>query len=202
MSNGLEEGVNFVNKTTININKIDYSEVIKLKSATIKTSINILTGNGYNVVKNKIITDVSKLNYIIGASGMYGKYSGTDDNENYTFKVLQNTTIIDKKNNSGIIIPVNTKVILSKNSSNKYMFRKVNKLINNTENGEDGEFQTTITKIANKTYDSITNIGSPNRVMPPPGESGGGSGGTGRRKKSHKSHISHKKRKTRKNKRK
>jgi hypothetical protein len=189
MSNGLKEGLNYFNKTTININKIDYSEVIKVKSATVKTSINILTGNGYSVVKNKIITDVSKLNYIISASGMYGKYCGTDDNENYTFKVLQNTTIIDKENNSGIIIPANTKVILSKNSSNKYMFRMLNKLINNTENGEDGELQTTVNKVVNKTYDSITNIGKAESVMPPPG--GGG------RKKSHKSHKSHKSQKKR-----
>lgn len=200
MSNELKEGLNYINKTTININKIDYSEVIKVKSATIKTSINILTGNGYNVVKNKIITDVSKLNYIIGASGMYGKFCGTDDNQNYTFKVLQNTTIIDSKSNSGIIIPVNTKVILSKSSSNKYMFRARNKLINNTNDDEYGELQTTVNKIVNNTYDSVTSIGSPNRVMPPP--IGGGRKKTYKSRKSHKSHKSHKKRTTYKNKRK
>ena len=190
MSNELKEGLNYINKTTININKIDYSEVIKVKSATIKTSINILTGNGYNVVKNKIITNVSKLNYIIGASGMYGKFCGTDDNQNYTFKVLQNTTIIDKNNNSGIIIPVNTKVILSKSSTNNYMFQARNKLINNTDD-DNAELQTTVNKIVNNTYDSVTNIGRAEGVMPRP------SGGT--RKKSRKSH---KKRTTYKNKRK
>jgi hypothetical protein len=199
MSTGLEVSLNYVNKTTININKIDYSEVIKVKSATVKTSINILTGNGYNVVKNKITTDVSKLNYIISASGMYAEFCGTDDNENYIFKVLQNTTIIDKKNNSGVIVPANTKLIVSKSSSNKYMFRILNKLINNSENGENGELQTTVNKVVNKTYDSITNIGKAESVMPPPGETGGG------RKKSHKSQSTykrHNKRKTRKNKQK
>jgi hypothetical protein len=197
MSNGLEVGINYVNKTTININKLDYSEVIKLKSATLKTSINIITGNGYNVVKTKITTDVSKLNFVIGASGMYGQFCGTDDNENYIFKVLQNTTIIDNRNNTGVIIPTNTKVILPKNSSNKYMYKKINKLINNTDYDDNGKFQTTITKIANRTYDSITNIGKPEGVMPPPREIGGG-----QRKKTRKSRISrklYKKRKTCKN---
>lgn len=199
MSTGLEVSLNYVNKTTININKIDYSEVIKVKSATVKTSINILTGNGYNVVKNKITTDVSKLNYIISASGMYAEFCGTDDNENYIFKVLQNTTIIDKKNNSGVIVPANTKLIVSKSSSNKYMYKKTNKLINNSENGE---LQTIINKVVNKTYDSITNVGKAESVMPPPEEIGGGGIP---RKKSHKSQSTynrHNKRKTRKNKQK
>jgi len=169
MSNELESqlivGINYVNKTTININKIDYSEVIKVKSETVKTSINVLTGNGYNVIKNKITTDVSKLNYIISASGMYGEYCGTDSNGNFIFKVMQNTTIIDNKNNNGIIIPVNTKVILSKISCNKYMFVKKNKLINNVNNNGD-ELQTTVNKVVNKTYDAVTNIGKPENVMP------------------------------------
>ena len=107
-------GINYVNKTTININKIDNSEVIKVTPATLKTSINVVRGNGYNVSKNKITRDVSKLNYTISASGMYGKYCGTDINGNFVFKVLQDTTIIDNNNNEGILIPVNTKLTLSK----------------------------------------------------------------------------------------
>jgi hypothetical protein len=166
MSNELESQLNdgnYVNKTTININEIDYSEVIKVKSATIKTSINVLTGNGYNVSKYKIITDVSKLNYIITASGMYGQYCGTDSNQNLVFKVLQNTTIIDKKNNNGIIIPINTKITLSKISSNKYMFVKKKNLINNVNSND--ELQTTVNKVVNKTYDTVTNIGKSESVM-------------------------------------
>jgi len=173
MSNELESqlivGINYVNKTTININKIDYSEVIKFKSETVKTSINVLTGNGYNVIKNKITTDVSKLNYIISASGMYGEYCGTDSNGNFIFKVMQNTTIIDNKNNNGIIIPINTKLILSKISSNKYTFEKKNKLINNVNNNNNNNndvLQTTVNKVVNKTYDAVTNIGKPENVMP------------------------------------
>jgi len=169
MSNELESqlivGINYVNKTTININKIYYSEVIKVKSETVKTSINVLTGNGYVVTKTKVTRDVSKLNYIISASGMYGEYCGTDSNGNFIFKVMQNTTIIDNKNNNGIIIPVNTKVILSKISCNKYMFVKKNKLINNVNNNGD-ELQTTVNKVVNKTYDAVTNIGKPENVMP------------------------------------
>ena len=88
MTKRLNVGVNYVNNTDINITKIDYSEVIKVKSATIKTSINVLTGNGYNVSKYKVITNVSKLDYIIGASGMYGEYCGTDNNQNFIFNVL------------------------------------------------------------------------------------------------------------------
>ena len=164
MSKGLGQGVNYVNKTDINIIKIDYSEVIKVKSETIKTSINVLTGNGYNVIKNKVTTDVSKLNYIISASGMYGEYCGTNSNENFTFKVMQNTTIIDNKNNVGIIIPVNTKIILSKISSNEFNFEKKNKLINNVTN-TNSELQTTVNKVVNKTYDTIMSIGNPDSVM-------------------------------------
>ena len=172
MSNGLESslvvGINYVNKTTVNINKIDYSEIIKVKSATIKTSINVLTGNGYVVSKSKITTDVSKLNYIISASGMYGEYCGTDSNQNFIFKVLQNTTIIDNKNNNGIVIPTNTKITLSKISSNKYMFEKKNKLINNDNDNSD-ELQTTVNKVINKTYDAVTNIGKSESVIPTSG---------------------------------
>lgn len=162
--NKLKVGFSYVNNKDININKIDYSEVIKVKSDTIKTSINVLTGNGYNVVKNKVITNVSKLNYIISASGMYGIYCGTDDNENFIFKVIQNTTIIDNKNNIGIIIPINTKLILSKTSSSKYMFDKKDKLINNIDENND-EIQTTVSKVINKTYDSLTNIGKSENVI-------------------------------------
>lgn len=202
MSNGLESslvvGINYVNKTTVNINKIDYSEVIKGKSETIKTSINVVTGNGYNVSKYKITTDVSKLNYIISASGMYGEYCGTDSNQNYTFKVLQNTTIIDNKKNIGIIIPINTKITLSKICSNKYMFVKKNKLINNVNDNSD-ELQSTVNKIINKTYDSVTNIGKSENVIPNTG---------GRSYKNSRNHIKtrvktlvkkHKTNKTRKN---
>jgi len=191
MSTGLEVGVNYVNKTTIVITKIDYSEVIKLnlKSETVKTSIKILTGNGYNVVKNKITENVN--DYIIGASGMYATFSGTDDNENYMFKVLQNTTLINTKTNEGIIVPMNAKLIVSKSSSNKYMFKKISKLINNN-NGENGELQTTVNKIVNKTYDTITNIGKAESVSPPP------LGGSGGRKKSRKSRKSYKSRKSHK----
>ena len=162
--NKLNTGVSYVNNRDININKIDYSEVIKVKSETIKTSINVLTGNGYNVIKNKVTTNVSKLNYIISASGMYGEYCGTDDNENFIFKVIQNTTIIDNKNNNGIIIPINTKITLSTSSSSKYMFDKKNKLINNDNN--NNQLQSTVNKIINKTYDSVTNIGKSENVIP------------------------------------
>jgi hypothetical protein len=157
-------GVNYVNNTDINITKIDYSEVIKVKSATIKTSINVLTGNGYNVSKYKVITNVSKLDYIIGASGMYGEYCGTDNNQNFIFKVLQETTIIDNKNNVGIVIPIYTKIILATISSNEYNFEKKNKLINDVNNN-NSELQTTVNKVVNKTYDSITSIGNAENVI-------------------------------------
>ena len=156
-------GINYVNKKTISIIKIDYSEVIKVKSATIKTSINVLTGNGYNVSKRNIITDVSKLNYKISPSGMYGEYCGTDSNQNLVFKVLQNTTIIDKQNNNGIVVPINTKITLSNTSSNKYIFIKNDALINNNNN--NSEFQTTINKLVNNTYNSVSNIGKPQDIM-------------------------------------
>ena len=155
-------GINYVNKKTISIIKIDYSEVIKVKSATIKTSINVLTGNGYNVSKRNIITDVSNLNYVISASGMYGEYCGTDSKQNLVFKLLQNTTIIDKQNNNGIVVPINTKITLSNTSSNKYIFIKNDALINNNNNSE---FQTTINKLVNNTYNSISNIGKPQGIM-------------------------------------
>lgn len=155
-------GINYVNKKTISIIKIDYSEVIKVKSATIKTSINVLTGNGYNVSKRNIITDVSKLNYKISPSGMYGEYCGTDSKQNLVFKLLQNTTIIDKQNNNGIVVPINTKITLSNTSSNKYIFIKNDALINNNNNSE---FQTTINKLVNNTYNSISNIGKPQGIM-------------------------------------
>lgn len=157
-------GINYVNKKTISIIKIDYSEVIKVKSATIKTSINVLTGNGYNVSKRNIITDVSKLNYKISPSGMYGEYCGTDSNQNLVFKVLQNTTIIDKQNNNGIVVPINTKITLSNTSSNKYIFIKNDALINNNNNNNN-EFQTTINKLVNNTYNSVSNIGKPQGIM-------------------------------------
>jgi len=156
-------GINYVNKKTISIIKIDYSEVIKVKSATIKTSISVLTGNGYNVSKRNIITDVSKLNYKISPSGMYGEYCGTDSNQNLVFKVLQNTTIIDKQNNNGIVVPINTKITLSNTSSNKYIFIKNDALINNNNNSS--EFQSTINKLVNKTYSSVSNIGKPQGVI-------------------------------------
>ena len=155
-------GINYVNKKTISIIKIDYSEVIKVKSATIKTSISVLTGNGYNVSKRNIITDVSNLNYVISASGMYGEYCGTDSKQNLVFKLLQNTTIIDKQNNNGIVVPINTKITLSNTSSNKYIFIKNDALINNNNNSE---FQSTINKLVNKTYSSVSNIGKPQGVM-------------------------------------
>lgn len=191
MSTGLDVGVNYVNKTTIIITKIDYSEVIKLKSETLKTSIKILTGNGYNVVKNKITENVN--GYIIGASGMYATFSGTDDNENYMFKVLQNTTLINTKTNEGIIVPMNAKLIVSKSSSNKYMFKKINKLINNINSGETGELQKTVNKVVNQTYDTITDIVRPESVSPHPL---GGSGGRKKSRKSRRSRKSHKKTKT------
>jgi hypothetical protein len=155
-------GINYVNKKTISIIKIDYSEVIKVKSATIKTSISVLTGNGYNVSKRNIITDVSKLNYVISASGMYGEYCGTDSKQNLVFKLLQNTTIIDKQNNNGIVVPINTKITLSNTSSNKYIFIKNDALINNNNNSE---FQRTINKLVNNTYNSVSNIGNPQGVI-------------------------------------
>lgn len=173
MANGLAVGVNYVNKTNINISTIDYSEVIKVKSATIKTSINVLTGNGYNVMKYEIMSDASKKNYIITASGMYGQFCGTDDNENYIFKVLQTTTIINKGDNSAIIIPVNTKIVLQKSSSNKYMYKKNNQLVNSNEN--DGKGQNALNTIINNTYDSISNIGNPENVMSPPKQVGSAS---------------------------
>jgi len=190
MANGLAVGVNYVNKTNINISTIDYSEVIKVKSATIKTSINVLTGNGYNVMKYEIMTDVSKENCIITASGMYGQFCGTDDNENYIFKVLQTTTIINKGDNSAMIIPVNTKIVLQKSSSNKYMYKKNNQLVNSNET--DGKGQNALNRIINNTYDSISNIGNPENVMSPPKQVGSAS-----RKKS-KSYRSYKSRKSRK----
>jgi len=138
LNSSLVVGINYINKTTININEIDNSEVIKVTPATLKTSINVVRGNGYNVSKNKITRDVSKLNYTISASGIYGEYCGTDINGNFVFKVLQDTTIIDNNNNEGILIPVNTKLTLSKNSSNEYMFENKNKLINN-KNRKNGK---------------------------------------------------------------
>jgi hypothetical protein len=173
MSKELDVGVNYLNKTTININKIDFSEVIKIKSGTIQTSIKILTGNGYNVSKNKVTINVSKLNYIIGASGMYATYCGTDNDSNFMFKLLQNTTIIDNKNNIGIIVPMNTKILVSQDSSDKYKFKKINMLINDN-NVTSNELQSTINKVVNKTYSTVTSIGNPENVMPSPGESSGG----------------------------
>jgi len=198
----MEVGVNYVNKTTIVITKIDYSEVIKLnlKSETVKTSIKILTGNGYNVIKNKITENVK--DYIIGASGMYATFSGTDDNETYMFKVLQNTTLINTKTNEGIIVPTNAKLIISKSSSNQYMFKKINKLINNINSGETGELQKTVNKVVNQTYDTITDIVRPESVSPPPRGGSGGRKKSRKSRKSHKSHKSHKKMMTYKNNRK
>jgi len=164
LNSSLVVGINYINKTTININEIDNSEVIKVTPATLKTSINVVRGNGYNVSKNKITRDVSKLNYTISASGIYGEYCGTDINGNFVFKVLQDTTIIDNNNNEGILIPVNTKLTLSKNSSNEYMFENKNKLINNT-NRKDGELQNTVNKVVNDAYDVVTRIGKPENVM-------------------------------------
>lgn len=195
MSTRLDVGVNYVNKTTIIITKIDYSEVIKLKSETLKTSIKIITANGYNVVKNKITENVK--DYIIGASGMYATFSGTDDDENYMFKVLQNTTLINSKTNEGVIVPMNAKLLVSKSSSNKYMYKKISKLINNINSGENGELQTTVNKIVNKTYDTITNIGKPESVSSLP--LGGGRKKSRKSYKSRKSRKSHKKKKTCKN---
>jgi len=193
MANGLTVGVNYVNKTNINISTIDYSEVIKVKSATIKTSINVLTGNGYNVMKYEIMSDASKKNYIITASGMYGQFCGTDDNENYIFKVLQTTTIINKGDNSAIIIPVNTKIVLQKSSSNKYMYKKNNQLVNSNET--DGKGQNALNRIINNTYDSISNIGNPENVMSAPKQVGSASR---KKSKSYRSCKSHKSRKSRK----
>ena len=93
---------------------------------------------------------------------MYGEYCGTDSNQNLVFKVLQNTTIIDKQNNNGIVVPINTKITLSNTSSNKYIFIKNDALINNNNNSE---FQTTINKLVNNTYNSISNIGKPQGIM-------------------------------------
>jgi len=70
LNSSLVVGINYINKTTININEIDNSEVIKVTPATLKTSINVVRGNGYNVSKNKITRDVSKLNYTFSASGL------------------------------------------------------------------------------------------------------------------------------------
>jgi len=196
MANGLAVGVNYVNKTNINISTIDYSEVIKVKSATIKTSINVLTGNGYNVMKYEIMSDASKKNYIITASGMYGQFCGTDDNENYIFKVLQTTTIINKGDNSGIIIPVNTKIVLQKSSSNKYMYKKNNQLVNSNEN--DGKGQNALNTIINNTYDSISNIGNPENVMSAPKQVGSASRKKSKSYSSYKSRKSCKSRKSRK----
>lgn len=53
MSNKLKVGIYYVNSKDITINKLDYSEVVKITSETIKTSIDILTGNNYIVSKEK-----------------------------------------------------------------------------------------------------------------------------------------------------
>lgn len=170
MSNKLKVGIYYVNSKDITINKLDYSEVVKITSETIKTSIDILTGNNYIVSKRKITNDVSTLNYIISASGMYGEYCGTNDNNNFIFKVLQNTTIIDDKNNIAIIVPVNTKITLSKISSNGYQFVKQDKLIN--INNNNSELQKTVNKVINNTYSSIRNIGNTENVMKLPNNGG------------------------------
>lgn len=144
-------------------------------------------------MKYEIMSDASKKNYIITASGMYGQFCGTDDNENYIFKVLQTTTIINKGDNSAIIIPVNTKIVLQKSSSNKYMYKKNNQLVNSNET--DGKGQNALNRIINNTYDSISNIGNPENVMSAPKQVGSASR---KKSKSYRSCKSHKSRKSRK----
>ena len=189
-SKELEDG-NYVNRRPVTINNIDYSEVVPVNPSNLKNCINIVTSNGYSVIKNKITIDVSKLNYEIGPSGLYGKYSGTDDNENFTFKVLKNTTIIDKSpgKNTGIVIPINTKVVLSNKSSKKGMFIEKNILIDGSS--KDSQLQKTAINITNDAYKSIKNIGKTENVIP--------SGGASKKYRKTKSRKTRKNHKTRKN---
>jgi hypothetical protein len=189
-SKELEDG-NYVNRRPVKIINIDYSEVIPLNSDKLKTCINIVTSNGYSVIKNKITMDVSKLNYTIGPSGLYGEYCGTDDNENFVFKILQKTKIIDKNNNTGIEIPINTKLVLSKDSSKNGMFTEKNILIDS--NSKNSQLQKTAIDITNDAYRSVKNIGKMQNVIT--------SGGASKKYKKHKSRINtiFKRHKTRKN---
>jgi len=167
-SKELEDG-NYVNRRPVKIINIDYSEVIPLNSDKLKTCINIVTSNGYSVIKNKITTDVSNLKYTIGPLGLYGEYCGTDDNENFVFKVLQKTKIIDKNNNTGIEIPINTKLVLSKDSSKKGMFTEKDILIDS--NSKNSQLQKTAIDLTNDAYRSVKNIGKMQNVIPSGGAS-------------------------------
>jgi hypothetical protein len=169
-SKELEDG-NYVNRRPVTINNIDYSEVIPLKPSNLKTCINIVSSNGYSVIKNKIIMDVSNLNYTIGPRGLYGEYCGTDDDERFVFKMLKNTTIIDNSNgkNTGIEIPINTKLVLAKDSSKKGMFIEKNVLIDS--NSSDSKLQNTAINITNDAYRSVKNIGKMENVIPSGGSS-------------------------------
>ena len=188
-SKELEDG-NYVNRRPVTINSIDYSAVIPLNPSNLKLSINIVSSNGYSVIKNNITMDVSKLNYTIGPSGLYGEYCGTDDDENFVFKVLKNTTIIDKSNgkNKGIVIPTNTKLVLSNKSSKKGMFIEKNILIDGSS--KDSQLQKTAINITNDAYRSIKTIGKTESVIP--------SGGASKKYKSRKTRKNHKTRKNNK----
>ena len=178
-SKELEDG-NYVNRRPVTINSIDYSAVIPLNPSNLKLSINIVSSNGYSVIKN----------YTIGPSGLYGEYCGTDDDENFVFKVLKNTTIIDKSNgkNKGIVIPTNTKLVLSNKSSKKGMFIEKNILIDGSS--KDSQLQKTAINITNDAYRSIKTIGKTESVIP--------SGGASKKYKSRKTRKNHKTRKNNK----
>ena len=110
-------GEKYINKTQLPIKNIDYSEVIKINSGTVENCINILSSNGYSVIKNEsAFKNVSNLNYTIAPSGMNGEYSGTDNEENYVFKLLKNTPI--NSNNNSEILPINAKITLFKDKTN------------------------------------------------------------------------------------
>jgi hypothetical protein len=160
MTNTLKIGHKYINDTTIVINYIDKSYVSNVKTGTniIQNSINILTGNGYSVTKS----DIYKYNikYTISPSGMYAEYCGSDTTGNYVFKLLQPTPVKINETTSDVL-PINTKITLSKESSNNsMMFIESNTLIDNSKTNNN-----IFNKIVEDGYQTINQTINPASVI-------------------------------------
>jgi hypothetical protein len=160
MTNTLKLGHKYINDTTIVINYIDKSYVTSVKTGTniIQNSINILTGNGYSVTKS----DLYKYNikYIISPSGMYAEYCGSDINGNFVFKLLQPTPVKINETTADVL-PINTKITLSKESSkNSMMFVESDTLINNSKTNDN-----VFNKIVEDGYQTINQTINPSNVI-------------------------------------
>lgn len=114
-SNKLDYGNKYHNNTPINILKIQES------------------GSSTN-------QDVSNFNYSINAGELNGEYSGTDENNNFIFKILKETTLTgtpEKKLN------VDTRITLTNESSKNPMFVLNSSIIDPNSNPSIGELATT-----------------------------------------------------------